>query len=132
VQDTVMRVSLHFHSSLPTIQTNMMNTTSRTSRKCFALARQRIVYNDHNNKRSRCFSSILNNNQVFPGSITQDNEEQNYKHCRANYQIAIQPTIYSNNDNIIRRQYHITSHNERSGVAVVMGLGALAATAKAG
>jgi len=108
-----------------------MNTTSRTSRKCFALARQRIVYNDHNNNRSRCFSSILNNSQVFPG-ITQNNDEQNYKHCRANYQIAIQPTIYNNNNDIIRRQYHITSRNERSGVAVVMGLGALAATAKAG
>ena len=109
-----------------------MNTTSRASRKCYAVARQRIVYNDYNNNRSRYFSSILNNSQFLP-SITQDNEEQNYKHCRANYQIAIQPTIYSNNnDNIIRRQYHITSHNERSGVAVVMGLGALAATAKAG
>ena len=110
----------------------MMNTTSRTSRKCYALARQRIVYNDHNNSRSRCFSSIINNSsQLFP-TIKHDDEQQNYKHCRANYQIAIQPTMYSNNDNIIRRQYHITSRNERSGVAVVMGLGALAATAKAG
>ena len=108
----------------------MMNTTSRASRKCFALARQRIVYNDHNNNRSRCFSSILNNSQIFP-SIKHDDEQHNINYCRANYQIAVQHPIHNNND-IIRRQYHITSRNERSGVAVVMGLGALAATAKAG
>ena len=108
-----------------------MNTTSRASRKCYALARQRIAYNDYNNNRSRCFSSILNNSQIFP-CIKHDDEQHNINYCRANYQIAIQPTIYSNNDNIIRRQYHITSRNERSGVAVVMSLGALAATAKAG
>ena len=108
-----------------------MNTTSRASRKCYALARQRIVYNDHNNSRSRCFSSILNNSQLFPG-IKHHDEQHNINHCRANYQLAIQQPRYNNNDDIIRRQYHITSHNERSGVAVVMGLGALAATAKAG
>ena len=127
-----MRVYFFLHLPHHTTNSTMMNTMSRTSRKCYALTRQRIVYNDHNNNRSRCFSSIINNNHLFP-SIKQDNEEQNYKNCRANYQIAIQPTIYNtNNDIIIRRRYHITSRNERSGVAVVMGLGALAATAKAG
>ena len=41
--------------------------------------------------------------------------------------------LYQNNITTTTiRQYHITNINERSGLAVVMGLGAIAATAKAG
>ena len=95
--------------------------TNRASHKFHALARQRIAYYGHRNSNS-CLSATLHTLPIGRGRKRDEDTQQN--NSRVLYKNNITTTTI--------RQYHITNINERSGLAVVMGLGAIAATAKAG
>jgi len=98
--------------------------TNRASHKFYALARQRIAYYGHRNSNS-CLSATLHTLPIGRGRNNRDEDtQQKQNNSRVLYQNNITTTTI--------RQYHITNINERSGLAVVMGLGAIAATAKAG
>ena len=70
----------------------------------------------------QCVDSVSIKSQREYGAARDEDTQQN--NSRVLYQNNITTTTI--------RQYHITNINERSGLAVVMGLGAIAATAKAG
>ena len=135
---------------------NALNSTLGSA-KCYALVRQRLVvsHGRYNYKRSRCcFTTLQHDNQLMASTLDrdrQDDDEQHKIHSRAIYQQYPPPIqrsqqsllyntcstigIVNNTTTIIRQQqqycYSTTPSPER-GAAIVMTLGAIAATAKAG